>query len=179
MENYISQQVLSLGAAVLLGLLGGLVYDLLRAVRIRKKQSRVLTHLLDGLYTLFWLLGLLWFALRIGQGELRLYMAAGILLGAVLYFNALSGFLRPLWDFWADVAAGLGHLMWLPLHFIFTVFKKWGIFFKKLFQFFKKYATIFTYKWEFILIRQGSTGKGGHSFHERAAQKKNRQKKKP
>ncbi|MEA5142650.1 MAG: spore cortex biosynthesis protein YabQ [Oscillibacter sp.] len=177
MENYISQQLLCFGASVLLGLLGGLIYDLLRAVRIRKKEDRVLTHLLDGVYTLFCLLCLLWFALRIGEGELRLYMVGGILIGAVFYFGALSGLLRPLWDFWVDAAAYVLHLLWLPLHFLFITCKKWGIFFKKLFQFFKKYATIFTYQWQFILIRQHSTSKGGRGTHEKRKQKKQKEKK--
>ena len=47
---------------------------------------------------------LLWFALRIGQGELRLYMLTGVALGALLYSLTLPPLLRPLWDFWLDAA---------------------------------------------------------------------------
>lgn len=172
MENYISEQLLAFGEAVLLGLLGGLVYDLLRAVRIRKKKDLVLTHQLDGLYALFLLLGLLWFALKIGKGELRLYMIGGIAIGAVLYFCGLSQLLRPLWDFWVDAAACLLHILWLPFHFFGILCKKLCLFCEKLFLFLQKYATIFTYKWEFILIRKHCTDRGGHNAYKKGKKKR-------
>ena len=68
----------------------------------RRNYQSALTDLLDALYCLFLAAALLAFTLRIGQGELRLYMLAFIALGAYLSFALLSPLLRPLWDFWAD-----------------------------------------------------------------------------
>ena len=52
MANYVSDQLISFLRAALLGLTGGAVYDLLRAVRLRGRPIRLLTHLLDVVYVL-------------------------------------------------------------------------------------------------------------------------------
>lgn len=59
--------------------------------------------------------GSIGYTLRAAGGELRLYLAVGMVLGAGLYFLAFSALLRPLWDFWIDVAASFLHLCALPL----------------------------------------------------------------
>ena len=74
MENHVSQQLTAYLTAALLGAASAMVYDLLRAVRLRRRRDRRLTGLADGLYITVVGLLLLWFTLRIGEGELRLYM---------------------------------------------------------------------------------------------------------
>ena len=69
MENYIREQLSFFGAAVLLGLWEALMYDLLRAVRLRRREDRKLTHLADVLYVLTGLGTLFWFTLRFGGGR--------------------------------------------------------------------------------------------------------------
>ena len=94
-------------ASLLLGAALALLYDLLRAIRLRRKASGALTGALDALYCLLLALLSFFFALRIGGGELRLFMLLSALLGAVLYFALLARCLRPLWAFWADVLFAL------------------------------------------------------------------------
>jgi spore cortex biosynthesis protein YabQ len=80
----------------------GLFYDLLRLLRLAP-APRLLAGLLD---LLFWLAaaGLLFScALALGDGRVRLYMAAGLALGAALYFLLLSPPVRR-------VLAGLARL---------------------------------------------------------------------
>ena len=86
MENYVSAQLQQLGAAVALGAAGGFVYDVLRAARLLDRRDRLLTHLLDALFVVLLGAGVLWLALVVGDGELRLYMVTGMALGAVLWF---------------------------------------------------------------------------------------------
>ena len=97
----IGAQLDALWRSLFLGAAFALLYDGLRALRLRRRTRRALTDLLDALYCLFLAAALLAFTLRIGQGELRLYMLAFIALGAYLSFALLSPLLRPLWDFWA------------------------------------------------------------------------------
>ena len=78
MENYVSAQLQQLGAAVALGAAGGLVYDVLRAARLLDRRDRLLTHLLDALFVVLLGAGVLWLALVVGDGELRLYMVTGM-----------------------------------------------------------------------------------------------------
>ena len=75
----------------------GLFYDLLRPLRL-SPLSRWLAALTD---LLFWLAaaGVLFAcALALGDGRVRLYMAAGLAVGAVLYFRLVSPALRRLLD---------------------------------------------------------------------------------
>lgn len=172
MENYVTEQLTTLAAAVLLGALGAWLYDLLRAIRIRHRQDRLLMHLTDGVYVVLWLLVLLGFALHRGGGELRLYMLIGIVLGVVVYFLLLSSSLRPLWDFWAETGMVFGKMLLYPLRCVIAAAKKVGVLAKKYFQFVKKYATIKKYKWEFTRIRNEGIRQGGRRIHEQQKKRK-------
>ena len=98
-------QLSALGAAVALGAAGGLVYDLLRVLRRRRPG---LTHAADGLFALLCLLGTLWVLTQVGGGEPQLYMLLGAGAGMALYLLLAAPALRPLWEFWADVAGSWG-----------------------------------------------------------------------
>ena len=174
MEIYIGQQLKDLGAALLLGIALGTVYDLLRPVRLQRRDSKSLTNIVDGLYVLFVLLTIFLFALRIGQGELRLFMLFGCIGGMVFYFLLFSPLLRPLWDFWTDAAVRFLSLLWKPVALFVSGVKKVEKFTKKYFHFLCKYATIKSYKWEFGHIHASTFGKGGSKRHEKGkAGKKN------
>ena len=121
MENYVSAQLLLLGQAALLGMLGGVVYDLLRPLR----RGRLI-HLTDALFTGGGLVLMVWFLTAVSRGEARLFLLLGACGGAGLYFLLLAPLLRPLWDFWAAAAAAFGRLLALPLHFGVKLAKKIG-----------------------------------------------------
>ena len=80
MENHVSQQLSAYLTAAALGAASAMFYDLLRTVRLRRRRNRRLTGALDAVYIAVQGFLLLWFALRIGQGELRLYMLTGMAL---------------------------------------------------------------------------------------------------
>lgn len=142
MENYVTEQLLSFLRAALLGLMAGVVYDLLRAVRLRRRRSRALTHLLDAVYVLSALLVLFLFTLRQGEGELRLYMLLAMSLGFSFYFLVFSGIFRPLWAFWVEILTSLLKVLWKPAEILLCAGKKFQIYIKKLFYFWCKCATM-------------------------------------
>ena len=142
MENHVPQQLTAYLTAAALGAASAMVYDLLRTVRLRRRRDRRLTGLLDVLYTAVLGLLLLWFALRIGQGELRLYMLTGVALGALLYSLTLPPLLRPLWDFWLDAAVALCRLLCRPAVLAARWLKKAAAFLKKHFSFRRVCATM-------------------------------------
>ena len=131
----IGAQLDALWRSLFLGAAFALLYDGLRALRLRRRPRRALTDLLDALYCLFLAAALLAFTLRIGQGELRLYMLAFIALGAYLSFALLSPLLRPLWDFWADCLFAFARLLRAPLLLVKKYYGKLHKFAKKLFLF--------------------------------------------
>ena len=121
MEIQISRQLALFGQSVLLGLAAGLLYDLLRAFRLRLPRS---TALWDALYCLAVGTGLFFFTLRQAEGLLRGYVVLGALGGAVLFFCLLSSLLRPVWDFWVDTLAFFLRLCALPLQWLKNFCKK-------------------------------------------------------
>lgn len=142
MANYVTAQLISFARAALLGLVAGTVYDVLRCVRLRRSRSRLLTHLLDALYVVLTLLVLFLFTLKQGEGEMRLYMLLAIVLGLSIYFLALSPVFSPIWRLWVNTVAEVLALFGRPLAAALGFGKKFQIYIKKLFYFWRKYATI-------------------------------------
>ena len=136
----VSEQLRAYLTAAALGAAAGAVYDLLRLVRLRRRRDRRLTHGLDAAFLLLVAPALLWYALRVGQGELRLIMLTAMGLGAAVYLLALSPLMRPLWDFWLSAAAGTGRLLWWPVKKITAAAKKVFIFCRKCVMIRKKRA---------------------------------------
>ena len=136
----VSEQLRAYLTAAALGAAAGAVYDLLRLVRLRRRRDRRLTHGLDAAFLLLVAPALLWYALRVGQGELRLIMLTAMGLGAAVYLLALSPLMRPLWDFWLSAAASTGRLLWWPVKKITAAAKKVFIFCRKCVMIRKKRA---------------------------------------
>ncbi len=135
MENHIAAQALSLAISLVVGIVAALLYDLLRAIRIRRKTFSLLTHTLDVLYVLAVFFLALWLALVVGEGKLRLYMITGAGAGALLWWIFPSRFLRRLWNFWMDAAVAFVRLLLRPLVWCKN-------FAKKVFSFLRKRFTI-------------------------------------
>ena len=142
MGNDIGEQLTSFLRAVLLGVAAATAYDLLRSLRLRGRMGRAATHLMDVVYVLSVLLAVFLFALRQGEGELRLYMSLAMILGFCFYFLVLCDIFRPLWLFWADILAALLKIPWKPAVVFCRGAKKIQIYIKKLFYFWCKCATI-------------------------------------
>ena len=90
----LSEQARCFLASLLLGFILSLLYDLLRAVRLRRATKRRFTSALDLLYCAAFALLTFLFALRIGGGELRLYMLCSAFFGAVSYFTLCARLFR-------------------------------------------------------------------------------------
>ncbi len=131
------QQLHILLRAVLLGWSLGLLYDLLRALRRRCRWSG-LSAALDALYGLMLFLLVFLFALRVGGGELRVFLLAGLAVGLLLFFTLCSAALRPLWDLWVDAALRLLWLLGLPFRFLLRQLNFFRYRLKKLFHFFRR-----------------------------------------
>lgn len=137
MGTVITDQLAMFLRSILLGGTLALVYDLFRAVRSLVRRSplrQLLGGALDALYCLLALAAVFFFVMA-GDGELRLFVLAGILGGAVLFFCLLSPLLLPLWGFWLE-------LLLVPLTFGIKILKKVYQICKKLFSFLRSWFTI-------------------------------------
>ena len=125
MEIWVWEQARFLAGAVGLGAAVGLVYDLLRILRVRLPLP-----LLGGLLDLsFWLgvtAALFLYTAAAGRGEVRVYLLAGVALGGACYFRAVSRWTLKagyrLADFLGVVLKGVT----LPVVVLWKVCKKIG-----------------------------------------------------
>ena len=167
MEVYIRLQLQTAGAALALGWAAGLLYDLLRVVRLALRR-RCVTHVTDLVYVLVLGWALLRFALTIGQGELRLYVLPCAALGWMGYLFLFSRWLRPLWRFWAGAVAAFGGFFLKPA-------KLFLLFLKKAIYFFQKYGTMLLNKqWWPWKARRSRKGEADSVAQIKKAAKKKR-----
>lgn len=107
-------QARALGLCLAAGVLLGLYYDLLRPLRLLP-LPRPVGELAD---LAFWAAAaflLFACALLLGDGRVRLYMAAGVLAGAAAYFLLLSPPVRRLLALTGRTLARIPRLLVLPL----------------------------------------------------------------
>ena len=105
MSVSLQEQISTLFSCLAMGLGVGLLYDLLRLVRLTLPR-RTLQEILD---LLFWLgaCGMLFFCgIVFGNGRVRLYMALCLLLGATAYFLLLSPGPGGRWTSWPGPPPG-------------------------------------------------------------------------
>jgi len=139
-------QLRAFGEALLLGATLALLYELLRALRLRSRRARALTGALDALYCLLLAAAALLFALRVGDGELRLYMLLAAVGGAALFAAVCAPPLRPLWDFWAETLVLLCRALRLPLRKLKIFYGKLTKVCKRVFLFWKTSLIIGSYR---------------------------------
>lgn len=135
MENFVASQLRELLLSMALGATAAFLYDLLRAARLLDRRDKLLTHLLDGLFVAVLAVLALFLGLRLGQGQLRLFMLTGAALGAVVWFSLLSPLLRPVWDIWCAALVAVCILVAKPILFVWKFLKKGWAAIKKGFSF--------------------------------------------
>jgi len=89
MEIFIAAQLVQAGVALLIGVLAGIYYDVLKAIR-RQFKGTGATICLDICFWLGMLLALIGQIMTVGQGAARIFMVALNFGGGVLYFLVLS-----------------------------------------------------------------------------------------
>jgi len=159
-------------SSLLLGLSLALIYDLLRALRLSRRGLAFLTPLCDALYCALFALLVFLFSLARG-GELRLYMIASALCGALFYFLACARFFRPLWALWAGVLVSLLALLTAPLRALKRLYGKLAKLCKRYFLFSKKRLIIKAYERRALRSARRARKKGGekHGERDKAAEK--------
>ena len=81
-----AQQLSIFVAALGLGFLLGVLYDVIRAIRLSLPRSKIATVLFDLLYCFLIGLATFLFILALNKGEIRFYIIAGEIIGAVFYY---------------------------------------------------------------------------------------------
>lgn len=88
----ISEQTVVFLAMSLCGALVGVLFDLFRSFRLLAKPRSAVVHLSDFLFCLLGLILLFSVLVHFNGGQLRWYVFLGTILGAVLYFSAISSY---------------------------------------------------------------------------------------
>ena len=141
MELSVAQQASSLVGAILLGFAIGVLYDLLRLLRVRL-HIPCLGSVLDFLFWVAVVVALFLFAANATSGQMRIYVLLSVFGGAIVYFVTLSVWILSLGNLIADGMAFLGRLMKLPICFLFFCAKKLEKNLKNLFLYRRKWSKI-------------------------------------
>lgn len=105
----------------LTGVVIGILFDIFRILRRTFKTSNIITYIED---ILFWILtGILilyniWY---FNDGEIRIYMFLGIIIGVLIYMSTLSGVLIKIFT---KVLTTIKNIVELPFKTIIEVFRK-------------------------------------------------------
>ena len=78
------------------GIIGGLVYDLYRAIRYNYKFSKLVTYIQDFLFWIFMTYIFFSILIRINWGEIRGYIIFGFIIGIIIYIITFTKFIYPL-----------------------------------------------------------------------------------
>ena len=120
-----TDEILRLGLAALLGLALGFFYDLLRPPR--RRVGAIAGALLDLTYALTAGAGCFFFAMSAGNGRMGLWELVCVLLGLLGYWQLFSPAVLGSWE-------GLLRKGWSIMRFCKKRLKKSGVFVKKYFQ---------------------------------------------
>ena len=129
----VQQQAGAVVQAVCLGLMAGIVYDLMRIMRVRLKLP-FLGSVLDFVFWVSVTGALFVWSQQAWGGEIRLYGAAFLLLGGVLYFSGLSPWVLKIGYLGADFLTAIWKILTYPVCCLKSMGKKMKKIAKKTFH---------------------------------------------
>ena len=157
MRTYIPEQIITLSFTLAAGVLSGSLYDILRVIRRKLCDGKIVTLLTDVLFGVSFAAQLFLLAYTNGEGVFRLYMPFAALLGMTIYFMLFSKAFTALMLLFADFLEKIISILFYPLIFVIKIAKKSAKLIKKIFYYRKKWYTI-------KLDRNVCQGDGGKSF---------------
>ncbi|MDD4715418.1 MAG: spore cortex biosynthesis protein YabQ [Oscillospiraceae bacterium] len=160
----IGGQAAAFAGAVALGLAVGLVYDILRILRVRLK-NRLLSGILDLIFWIIVIAAVFLYALSAGDGQVRIFMALGLMGGGMLYFCLLSPPMLWLGYRIADFISLLFRILALPFIWFFKLCNKIEKKLKNIFYYLSGWYRISALPGE-MTRRQGDTGRSGGGKRE-------------
>ncbi len=92
----LAQQTLVFLEAILLGVIGGFIYDICRAIRQVLNFKTKGTVIIDTFFWLIVLTILFYFAVTDAVSQMRFYIILGEFGGMILYFLSFTAFLLPI-----------------------------------------------------------------------------------
>lgn len=95
----LAHQTLVFLESILLGVCGGIVYDICRAVRRVTNLKLLGTAVIDVIFWIIVLSGFFYFAVTDAVSQMRFYVAFGEISGMILYFLSFTPFFLPLFCF--------------------------------------------------------------------------------
>ena len=103
------------------GILIGLLFDFFRISRKVIQTSNIATYVED---ILFWILTGLYSIFVFNNGELRLFMFLGIILGAFIYMLFISSYFIKINMKIVDILKAIFKTLFIPINFVLKIFRK-------------------------------------------------------
>lgn len=123
-----SQQLSIFIGALGLGFLLGILYDVLRAIRLTFTSSKVFNIFFDLLYFFIFGISTFMFILALNKGEVRLYIIAGEIIGAAFYYISFGIAAIKITNRFSKTVKRLFHfvikIIFSPFRFIYRIFSR-------------------------------------------------------
>ena len=119
-----AEQLFSFFVFIVVGTIIGIIFDIFRIFRRTIKTSDIVTYIED---ISFWIISMFIIITSIfmfNNGELRLYIFIGIIIGATLYLLFISKYCIKLGIFVFKTLKKAAIILFTPFKFIFNIFKK-------------------------------------------------------
>lgn len=137
---YINSETIDFLQFIGIGVILAVVFDIFRSYRIYKKVNRKKALFQDILYFIIAWIIIIFALLNLLDGDIRLYLFVGLLIGVVIYFSTFSNLFLKLNIKLFKFIAKLFEYICLPIKFNYQVLQKICIF---LFKIIKKCCKMF------------------------------------
>ncbi len=94
----VSHEAIVFAVMAIGGVVFGVLFDVMRAVRCGFGAGKLITNITDALFITASGVAVVYLLIRFNDGILRMYEFAGIFLGGFLYFFTVSTFIRRIFD---------------------------------------------------------------------------------
>lgn len=138
LEFSVKQQTLNFFFYVLAGISVGLLFDGFRAVRVRYKRNRLLTHILDIIFGICCAVYLIMVFYQLDGLMLSIFNLIGAVCGLILYFLMFCRFFRAFFQKILGVFIKIFKILLYPILFLCKIGIRLFHFFKKIFMRFSK-----------------------------------------
>lgn len=122
------EQLFSFVIFIIVGIIISLIFDIFRILRKLKKTSDLITYIEDVFFWIISMVIVLTTIFKYNNGELRLYVFIGIIVGSIFYLVFISAFFIKLGVFFIEKLKSVISIILVPLKYILNKIKK--VFFK-------------------------------------------------
>lgn len=98
MQTPVTHELTVFAVMILCGVVFGVLFDIMRAIRNTAKAGKTITDVTDLLFVLISGIVIIYMLIKFNDGILRMYEFAGIFLGGIIYFLTVGKYVKNIFE---------------------------------------------------------------------------------